>query len=129
MKLISTFLSGNHERSITIFGVMFVGAGLLSAPSGIVLVLMSTYGIAPRYWALAIIAGMFLKALSGGNLIMRALGITPFLLFSFMSLSLWLRGLTGLLQSQILYMVILAILIQPLTRDIVKKISQKSDDQ
>lgn len=120
MSAIISFLNERHERTVTIFGVMFVAMGLFAPPSGIVPVLIATYSLNVEMWAILIIAGMFVKALSGGHIGLRLLGVAPYTAFVVLAASLWWRGITGLLQSQILYVVIWLILCDPLLRDVVK---------
>jgi hypothetical protein len=114
----ANFQNAKWERNITIFGVVLVALGLLN-PSGIVPMIIETYGIRPDYWAFAIIVGMFLKVLSGGVVWKRLVGVLPYTVYVVMAVSLWPRGLTGLLQSQILYVVIWLILCEPLARDVI----------
>lgn len=127
MASIVEFLKEPHERTVTIFGVMFVALGLFFSPTGITQTLVKEYGLRPDYWAIAIILGMFVKILSGGGILMRLIGIAPYTIYILLANSLWVRGVTGLLQSQILYVLIWLILVQPLTRDIVTALILKGE--
>lgn len=127
MASIIEFLKEPHERTVTIFGVMFVALGLFSPPTGITQALIKEYGLRPDYWAIAIIVGMFVKVLSSGRILMRLIGIMPYTIYILLANSLWVRGVTGLLQSQILYVLIWFILVQPLTRDIVDTLIHKGE--
>lgn len=127
MASIIEFLKKPHERTMTIFGVIFVAIGLFFPPTGITQTLVKEYSIRPDYWAIAIILGMFVKILSGGGILMRLMGVMPYTIYILLANSLWVRGVTGLLQSQILYVLIWLILVQPLTRDIIDILIHKGE--
>lgn len=123
MTALLRFLSKNHERTITVFGVMLVALGM-ATPTGVVTLVVSTYSVQPDLVAILIILGMCLVELSLGNIWLQLLGIAPYTIFTVLAFSLWWRGVTGLLQSQLLYVVLWLILVQPLVRDLVSRYSK-----
>jgi len=119
MRFTTRFTSMRHSP-IVMFGVMVVALGLFAPPAGIVPVIVATYSIRPDYFAIGIIVGMFIKVLSNGNLLLRIIGIAPYTIFVLLAVLLWVNGITSLLQSQILYVVIWLLLVKPLTQDILE---------
>jgi len=107
----------NLERMVIIVGVIFIALGM-TQPNGVLSIFTSTYSIRLDYLAAAIVVGMFFKMLSRGNIPMRLVGVAPYTVFVFLALRLYFIGLTPLLQSQILYMVIWVAVCAPLLRDL-----------
>ena len=117
MKTVIELLCTSHHRPITILGVMLIAIGL-NAPTGIITLMVSTYSVNVTYLSLFIIIGVFVKVMANGNIPLRLIGILPYTIFVGLALSLWVSGATGLLQSQILYVILWALLAEPLIQDI-----------
>jgi hypothetical protein len=119
--LLITLLTAKYERTIAVFGVIFVALGMLH-PTGIILTLVDEYHLNIELWVAAIIVGMFLEGLPMDNLVLRSIGMLPYTAFVAMAVSLWWpKGQGELLQSQILYIVLWVILCEPLRQDLTHR--------
>lgn len=118
-KFVKTVEAITEYSNIVLFRIMFSAVGLVVSPTGVIIPLVTTYGIPANYYAIAIVFGLLIKILARGNVWLRLLGVLPFTVFMVLSVSLWPRGITGLVQVQIFLLVFWLMLCRPLLIDML----------
>jgi hypothetical protein len=131
MSKLIKILTEVREYHIAIFGIMSAALALVlnTVPVGIMIPFTDVYAIRLDYFGVVIIVGLFIKVLAKGRLWLRLIGVAPYTVFVVLAVSLWLRGFTGLLQSQIHFVIFWLLLCRKLIIDLLTIVAGGWDER